>query len=102
MKHIEIIMPEVKHCSVESCGFNKNAGCHARAITVGDEETPGCDTFFAIADRAGHAKSVGRISGVGACKVADCKYNEDYECMADAIVVGFNNNKASCQTYVHQ
>lgn len=45
MKHIQIIMPEVKECSAQSCGFNKNSGCHARAITIGDNEVPGCDTF---------------------------------------------------------
>ncbi|EEO27246.1 DUF1540 domain-containing protein [Oxalobacter paraformigenes] len=102
MKHIQIIMPEVRECSAQSCGFNKNLGCHARAITVGDGQNPGCDTFFAVSDPAGHAKSVGRTSGVGACKVADCKYNEDYECMADEIVVAFSNSKANCQTYVHR
>ena len=48
MKHIQIIMPEVKECSAQSCGFNKNSGCHARAITIGDNEVPGCDTFFAV------------------------------------------------------
>ena len=45
MKHIQIIMPEVRECSAQSCGFNKNLGCHARAITVGDGQNPGCDTF---------------------------------------------------------
>ena len=102
MKHIEIIMPQVKACTAQACGFNKDMGCHARAITVGDENNPGCDTFLAVPDITAHAKSVGRVSGVGACKVADCKFNDDYECMADEIIVGFNNTKASCQTYVHQ
>lgn len=103
MKHIQIIMPEVKECSAQSCGFNKNSGCHARAITIGENnEIPGCDTFFSVSSSLNHAKSTGRTSGVGACKVADCKFNDDYECMADEIVITFNNSKANCQTYMHR
>ena len=102
MKHIQIIMPEVKECSAQSCGFNKNSGCHARAITIGDNEVPGCDTFFAVPDPSSHAKSTGRTSGVGACKVADCKFNDDYECMADEVVVAYTNSKANCQTDAHR
>ena len=49
MKHIQIIMPEVKECSAQSCEFN-----------------------------------------------------DDYECMADEVVVAYNNSKANCQTYAHR
>ena len=102
MKHIQIIMPEVKHCTAKSCGFIRDSGCHARAITVGYPEAPGCDTFFAIADTSEHAKSTGRTSGVGACKVSDCRFNEDYECMADEVTLAYSKNQAHCQTYLHR
>ena len=102
MKHIQIIMPEVKHCTAESCGFNRESGCHARAITIGNHETPGCDTFFAVADTSKHAKSTGRTSGVGACKVTDCRFNDDYECVANEVTLDFSKNQAHCQTYLHR
>ena len=102
MKHIQIIMSEVKECTVQSCGFNKNSGCHARAISIGDNDTLGCNTFFTVPIPASHAKSTGRTSGVGACKVADCKYNDDYECVANEVIVALNNSKANCQTYIHR
>lgn len=101
MKHIQIIMPEVKHCTVKSCGFNRDSGCHVHAITIGKHETPRCDTFFAIADTSEHVKSTGHTSGVGACKATDCHFNDDFECMADEITLAFSRNQAYCQRYLH-
>lgn len=102
MKHIQIIMPEVSECSVQACGFNKNSNCHARAITIGERNVPECGTFFTTSDISAHAKSEGRISGVGACKIADCIHNDDYECMANDIVVAFSHDHANCQTYARR
>lgn len=99
MKHITIIMPLVKECSVSACGFNAKDGCHAKAITVGGGTNPGCDTFFNVPDTSAHAKSESRTGGVGACKVSGCKFNTDYECVADEIMVSMVSQKAKCATY---
>src|SRR5262245_36455858 len=39
---LTVLMPEVKSCGVAGCGYNVDASCHARAITVGDGDNPGC------------------------------------------------------------
>ncbi len=38
-------------------------------------------------------------AGVGACKVIQCIHNEDLECQASSIDVGFANGLADCMTY---
>ncbi len=89
-------MPEVKRCDANDCGYNLNSNCHAKAITIGDYSNPGCDTFMGIHR---HTKEIKRIAGVGACKVSDCKFNDDYECIAQDISVGFKEGKVNCLTF---
>ncbi|RJX32184.1 MAG: DUF1540 domain-containing protein [Oxalobacter sp.] len=98
MKRIPIVvdMPTVKGCEVSQCVYNTDAACHAKAITIGDMDQPGCDTFFSAS--SSHAKSL-QQAGVGACKMSDCKFNEDYECAAPEIMVGLQKNSAKCITY---
>ena len=96
MKTISIEMPLVKRCDAEKCGFNKNNGCHAKAITIGDYTNPGCDTFM---ESPKHSEESIRIAGVGACKVIGCEYNTDFECFAESITVGPIEGKINCQTY---
>jgi hypothetical protein len=90
-------MPEVAECSVTSCAYNSEQNCHAMAITVGDDtDDPTCDTFFE-ADMSGGVKDV--IAGVGACKAADCQYNDSLECTAPNIHVGFKEDQVDCLTF---
>lgn len=96
MKKITIEMPVVKKCTADECAYNLDNNCHARAITIGDSIHPGCDTFLAGEH---HAKSAGQIAGIGACKTAGCKFNDDFECMADSIQVGMIKSEANCKTY---
>lgn len=96
MEKVTIEMPKVSQCSVSECGFNVDSNCHAKAITVGDFQNPGCDTFMS-SDK--HTQETVRIAGVGACKVSSCKYNEDFECAAENIVVGFKQEKVNCLTF---
>ena len=96
MKKVCFEMPVVTECMVSECVYNANSGCHARAITIGDSIHPDCDTFLA---GARHAKSVNQIAGIGACKTAGCKFNNDLECIAENIQVGMSNNKANCMTF---
>ncbi len=97
MQKISVEMPLVKRCDAAKCGFNVNSSCHAKAITVGDNTNPACDTFM---DSVMHAQENKRIAGVGACKVSGCKYNNDYECFAEGITVGVVDEKVKCQTYL--
>ncbi|WP_250458711.1 DUF1540 domain-containing protein [Microbulbifer litoralis] len=87
-------MPEVAHCTVASCAYNTDDSCHARAITIGDGDNPGCDTYFT---NDTHTRSH-RAAGVGACKVADCSFNDDFECSADGIDVGRQGESPKCLT----
>ncbi|WP_346837248.1 DUF1540 domain-containing protein [Microbulbifer sp. SAOS-129_SWC] len=91
-------MPEVAQCAATQCAFNANTACHARAITIGSPDAPDCDTYFG---NSSHTHS-GRTAGVGACKMADCKHNDDLECAADSIQVGPNGGGSiNCLTYTH-
>jgi hypothetical protein len=45
-----------------------------------------------------HASS-DQHAGVGACKVSACRYNQDYECAAEAIRVGLHQDHADCLTF---
>lgn len=96
MKKICIEMPIVTRCMVDECAYNAGDRCNARAITIGDTIQPGCDTFLADSH---HAKAVGRVAGIGACKTVGCKFNDDLECMADSIQVGLVKNEANCMTF---
>lgn len=90
-----IDMPDVAACDVADCAYNKEGGCHARAITVGDGVHPGCDTFLRAQEHSRRSEG----AGVGACKVKGCRYNDDYECQANAIRVGRRLDVVECMTF---
>lgn len=95
MQSISLVMPLISSCSVSDCAYNKDKMCNARAITVGDQQHPRCDTFFKGDTHVSHTR---KEAGVGACKVSSCKHNEDFECMADKISVAMSNNEVRCKT----
>ena len=99
MKKISIEMAVVTACSVTQCGYNTDSACHARAITVGDNVHPGCDTYFSLSGSDSHSKAKQRQAGVGACKMSSCQHNYDYECNADKIAVGQVMSRVDCLTY---
>jgi hypothetical protein len=92
---LTVLMPEVRSCGVAGCGYNADASCHARGITIGDGQNPGCDTYMS-AER--HTRDVTR-AGVGACKATSCRHNLDYECQAEAIRVEMRAGEPECVTY---
>lgn len=96
MKKITLEMPAVTKCMASECAYNVNSNCHARAITIGDSVHPGCDTFL---KGTRHIKQVQQIAGIGACKTATCKFNDDLECMAESVQVGMVRNEANCTTF---
>lgn len=55
------------------------------AITAGDGVHLGCNTFLAASN---HRHETVERAGVGACKVAACRHNDDYQCAAAQIAVG--------------
>lgn len=93
---ITLEISDVRACAVQSCAYNVDERCHARAITVGDGIHPACDTFFASNL---HTKDTRHMAGVGACKVVGCRHNADLECSAEAIHVGFHGSHADCMTF---
>lgn len=85
----------ISQCNVDDCCYNRDKKCHAFAITVGDAEHAGCDTFF-----RNNRHAAGRQSaGVGACKMGDCVHNNDFECQAKSIEVDRSGDSAECMTY---
>jgi len=93
---MDMEMSKVLDCNVEPCAYNLKGQCHAFAITVGDEKCPACDTEITSDRKAGVADAT---SGVGACKVADCIYNQSLECAAGGIHVVVHGSHADCGTY---
>jgi hypothetical protein len=91
-----IEMPPVAKCVATECAYNVNKACHARAITVGDGTHPHCDTYIGS---AGHIKTAQSNAGVGACKITQCVHNNDLECAADDINVGYQGTMVHCLTY---
>lgn len=93
---LTIDMPLVAQCAVSDCAYNINSSCHARAITIGDGIHPGCDTFLGTSP---HTRDAKLLAGVGACKVTGCMHNDDYECIAEQINVGYQNQEINCLTF---
>ncbi|MFG2986352.1 DUF1540 domain-containing protein [Streptomyces sp. NPDC048258] len=89
-------MPLVKQCSIEACAYNRDSTCHALAITVGDTVKAHCDTFFSSTAKGGDPSSTGRV---GACKVANCRHNVQFECRAPGITVGYQQSEVDCLTF---
>lgn len=90
-------MPKVMTCSVDACAYNAENRCHALAITVGDPGgEPACDTYFRNDARGGDQDAT---AGVGACKVAGCQFNANFECSAANVSVGLEQGQADCMTY---
>jgi hypothetical protein len=95
MKTKTLEMPEVAGCEATECAYNRDRLCRARAITVGDGTRPMCDTAF----HAGSHTHGEMIAGVGACKVAHCRHNNDLECQADVIQVVLSGSIPLCGTF---
>jgi hypothetical protein len=88
-------MTKVKSCSVENCFYwDNNNKCCAEAINVGAGH-PTCDTFHS----GGHHANQHGMGGVGACKVSECRYNNELFCNAPAIQVVGHAEHADCQTF---
>lgn len=96
MESITIEMPVVSECSATECAYNRNRACQARAITVGNGVHAGCDTYC---DSTQRAKRSLASAGIGACKMADCKFNDGLECMAPSIQMGRVQKQVNCMTY---
>ena len=91
----KIEMPEVTKCKADSCAYNRDGGCHARAVTIGGDGDHKCDTMMASASHTLRTD----IAGVGACKVMECAHNVDFECQAEGIEVMLSGGQADCATY---
>jgi hypothetical protein len=96
MKKLTLEMPLISQCEVEGCAYNLRRSCHAKAITIGDDHNPNCDTYFNVNT---HCRTTNQVAGVGACKVRECVHNEDFECTAKNIKVGLANTRPQCLTF---
>ncbi len=90
-------MSRVKGCEIGECAYNVEAQCHAKAITIGHDGVPGCDTYCRR-ERSTHVDS-SLLAGVGACKVSECVHNFELECGASDIRVGTDGDRINCLTY---
>lgn len=96
MAKILLEMPIVSMCSASACAYNSNSNCHARAVTIGDLTRPGCDTFVGGAH---HIRETKQIAGIGACKMENCKFNYDLECMAENVQIDMVSIEVNCTTF---
>ena len=88
-------MPEISSCQADDCAYNRDTKCHARAITVGGMLDHRCDTILKCHPAMNRVES----AGVGACKVLNCTNNEECECQAPKVDVGFAYGSADCLTF---
>ncbi|MDD5772678.1 MAG: DUF1540 domain-containing protein [bacterium] len=88
-------MSKVLGCNASGCSYNMKDKCHALGITIGGGDCPECDTSMMDKKKAG-CKDVS--TGVGACKVEACKYNDCLECTAEEIRVKMHGAHAECGT----
>lgn len=88
------MMPDIKHCSVEECYYNKYNKCHAEAITIGSI-SPKCDTYCKGAQHGGPSEH----GHVGACHVNDCKWNTDMSCTAEGVDISPHGAEPDCDTF---
>lgn len=90
-------MPKIERCRVTECCYNLDEMCHALAITVGGGgDHPECDTYCDMGIKGGDRSAT---AGVGACKVSECTYNENLECVAAGITIGQAQDEADCLTF---
>ena len=92
-------MPHVQTCDMTDCAYNKHRQCHAKAVTIGDEQDPMCDTFWSRKDTKGTAGDPTRMGHVGACHMSTCLYNDRLQCAAEGVTVGHRNKTAQCMTF---
>ena len=95
MQQFILDMPPVSKCTAANCAFNTKGQCHAKAVTIGDQQNPGCDTFFTSSLKSERVEA----AGVGACKVDSCWYNKNFECTAEKVEVGKDNGQIKCVTF---
>jgi len=89
-------MSKVIKCEVSDCAYNMDTCCHTMAITVGDADSPRCDTFCEGSMKGGDASC---LAGVGACKMSSCMYNTNLECGAPQISVAYKKQEPDCLTF---
>ena len=87
-------MPDVLYCEASACIFNDDNICNAGAINVGGPD-PICHTFM----NSPLKSECKNIAKVGACKVADCYFNQCLECSANGITISFEEGLSLCDTY---
>jgi hypothetical protein len=87
-------LPTISKCEETDCFYNRDAACHAPAITVGSAH-PKCETF------APSGRHIARdlVGMVGACHVSQCRWNGELMCRAPAIVVGRHGDHPDCLTF---
>ncbi|MGC4175862.1 DUF1540 domain-containing protein [Demequina sp.] len=93
---VSIGLPIVSTCSVDTCGFNHDANCHAGAINVSaTADGTHCVTATHTDTPAGREA----LAAVGACSRTDCKFNDAMVCNATEIQVGADFDTAHCLTF---
>ena len=86
-------MTPVDQCKATKCVYNAGTVCRTPGITVGAHGE--CETLYFRTAKGGSQNSSG---GVGACLVADCKFNQQMECTAPKVTMVDSNGYADCGT----
>lgn len=92
-------MSRVDRCMAADCAYNSDSMCHAMASTVGKRQGPACDTFMQVSDEEAGKCVSDETGGVGACKMADCQFNECLHCGAESVSVMMRESRALCGTF---
>jgi hypothetical protein len=77
------------------CSFNSGEKCMAIAVNIGGPHQM-CDTFMSWDNKAGTGDSTGLV---GACRVPNCAFNKNLQCLAKNIQVGPHADHPDCSTF---
>lgn len=90
-------MSHIEKCDATECAYNSDGFCHTLAVTIGDPRgCPDCSTFFVSSSKGGDQEAT---AGIGACKMASCRYNMQLECSAPSVSIGHAEEHVHCLTF---
>lgn len=89
-------MSKISSCNAATCSYNREMLCRALAINVGGSGAF-CNAFVNMDIKC---EGDNFESGIGACKMKDCRFNDCLMCTSPSIDIEMNGIQAMCNKFV--